>query len=196
MDAAWPNLVGGDPALDFANTELAAAADPTREVLADVDRFVAWAHYASVDLDGTADPTSADADAVLRDARALRTAIVGVMSARADGTVASARALDQLHRSYSAAIAAAHPDLDGRLTWSWTGLPDPSVAIHVLAVRAVDLLQSPILERLKSCAACRFLFLDASRNGSRRWCSMETCGSQVKMRRFVERRAAAKRSGS
>jgi predicted RNA-binding Zn ribbon-like protein len=156
---------------------------------------VAWARYASICAGGTPVRPSprAAAAAVLRDARALRSAIADVMAARAAGAPPPAEALAQLHRSFSAAIAAARPGLDGRLTWSWSHLPEPVAAMHLLAVQAVELLQAPNLDRLKSCDACQFLFLDASRNNSRRWCSMDTCGSQVKMRRFVERRAAAKR---
>jgi predicted RNA-binding Zn ribbon-like protein len=197
MDGSWPNLVGGNAALDFANTGLAAAADPLRDVLADLDVFVAWSRYASIHPGGTTSPPSGkQAAAILREARLLRTAIVDVMSARADGAPPPARALAQLHQSYSAAIADARPSLDAPLTWSWAALPAPLAVVRHLGVQAVQLLQAPKLDRLKACAACRFLFLDASRNNSRRWCSMETCGTQVKARRFVERRAAARRSAT
>jgi predicted RNA-binding Zn ribbon-like protein len=53
---------------------------------------------------------------------------------------------------------------------------------------AVELLTHGPLERVKVCGNCRWLFLDQSRNRSRRWCSMETCGTHHKQRRFVERR--------
>jgi predicted RNA-binding Zn ribbon-like protein len=44
---------------------------------------------------------------------------------------------------------------------------------------------------VKLCAQCSWLFVDRSRNGSRRWCSMGECGAQVKMRRY----RAARRGG-
>ncbi|HWT23248.1 MAG TPA: CGNR zinc finger domain-containing protein, partial [Solirubrobacteraceae bacterium] len=51
-----------------------------------------------------------------------------------------------------------------------------------VAVAAVDLLRDPErLARLKQCGHCRWLFLDASRNRSRRWCSMEHCGTAAKI---------------
>lgn len=61
---------------------------------------------------------------------------------------------------------------------------------------ASELLTSPDLGRLKICNAhdCRWLFLDRSRNGRRRWCDMRVCGNREKVRRH--RRAARPRSSS
>jgi predicted RNA-binding Zn ribbon-like protein len=50
-------------------------------------------------------------------------------------------------------------------------------------------LTGPELQRLKRCAGRRWLFLDHSKNGRRRWCSMEVCGTYEKIRRYVTRRA-------
>ena len=60
-----------------------------------------------------------------------------------------------------------------------------------LARAAVALLATPNLDRVKECAnhaSCGWLFLDQSKNGSRRWCSMDDCGSRDKMRRQYARR--------
>jgi predicted RNA-binding Zn ribbon-like protein len=56
----------------------------------------------------------------------------------------------------------------------------------------VELLAEGPLDRMKRCAGCRWLFLDASKNRSRHWCSMEVCGTNAKKRRYVERRRAAR----
>ena len=53
---------------------------------------------------------------------------------------------------------------------------------------AVELLTDGPLDRIKTCGNCRWLFIDQSRNHSRRWCSMDECGIQMKHARFVERR--------
>jgi predicted RNA-binding Zn ribbon-like protein len=53
-----------------------------------------------------------------------------------------------------------------------------------LAVTALDLLRAGPLDRLKVCASCPWLFIDTSRNRSRRWCSMDECGVRIKMRRY------------
>ncbi len=65
-----------------------------------------------------------------------------------------------------------HPD---RTTWA-------------VLLSAETLLLSDRLDRVKSCDACGWLFLDSSKNGTRRWCDMQTCGSQVKARNYYYRR--------
>jgi predicted RNA-binding Zn ribbon-like protein len=59
-----------------------------------------------------------------------------------------------------------------------------------LAWSATELLGSDDVGRLKECAQddCRWLFLDLSKNRSRRWCSMEQCGNRAKAKRHYERR--------
>ncbi len=52
---------------------------------------------------------------------------------------------------------------------------------------AVALLVSDAILRVKSCPTCGWFFLDASKNGSRRWCSMDACGSVAKARRYYRR---------
>ena len=52
---------------------------------------------------------------------------------------------------------------------------------------AVALLVSDAMLRVKSCPACGWFFLDVSKNQSRRWCSMDTCGAVVKSRRYYRR---------
>ena len=55
-----------------------------------------------------------------------------------------------------------------------------------------QLLTAPELPRVKQCAGrgCSWLFLDTSKNGSRRWCEMEVCGSRAKARAYYARRKA------
>ncbi|MEU8197991.1 CGNR zinc finger domain-containing protein [Microbispora amethystogenes] len=68
-----------------------------------------------------------------------------------------------------------------------------------LAHAAVEFLSTADLRRLRVCplaeGGCGWLFLDHSRNGSRRWCAMEDCGSQAKARRLTERRRARRATG-
>ncbi|WP_372443637.1 CGNR zinc finger domain-containing protein [Nucisporomicrobium flavum] len=55
---------------------------------------------------------------------------------------------------------------------------------------AVQLLTTGALDRIKRCGGCRFLFSDESKNRSRRWCSMDDCGTAEKSRRYVAVRRA------
>jgi predicted RNA-binding Zn ribbon-like protein len=52
---------------------------------------------------------------------------------------------------------------------------------------AVALLVSDAMRRVKACPTCGWLFLDVSKNRSRRWCSMDTCGAVAKARRYYRR---------
>ncbi len=86
-----------------------------------------------------------------------------------------------------------------RLGWvPVTGTEALGRAMWPLARSAVELLTSPALERLKLCEAddCGWLFVDASRNRSRRWCDMSGCGNLAKVRRFRARRRGLAKDAS
>jgi predicted RNA-binding Zn ribbon-like protein len=71
---------------------------------------------------------------------------------------------------------------------NWRDLGAPIVPI----VRSgVDLLTSSELDRVRGCAArtCEWLFIDTTKNRTRRWCDMAVCGNREKVRRFRERSA-------
>ena len=69
------------------------------------------------------------------------------------------------------------------------GLPGPVVDDCHVARDAVDLLGGPLADRIRECSAgdCALLFLDTSRAGQRRWCSMAACGARAKMAAYRAR---------
>jgi predicted RNA-binding Zn ribbon-like protein len=75
-----------------------------------------------------------------------------------------------------------------QMTWPVTARLD--AMLWPIAVAAAELLTAPQLSRLKKCAGCPWVFLDQSKNRSRRWCAMNDCGTHEKIRRYVSRRAA------
>lgn len=90
------------------------------------------------------------------------------------------------------AIADAHLDETQRvLTWDGS-LSDEHRITAPLAAAGMTLFMSPEGDRVKQGAdeRCGWLFLDRSKNRSRRWCSMELCGSRDKMRRHYRRTKA------
>jgi predicted RNA-binding Zn ribbon-like protein len=135
-----------------------------------------------------------DADE-LEAARALRLAVHRIFTALAQERAPGAADLDCLTRVHEDAAAAgrlARAD-DGAWQLQWPR-SDPSRVRYAVAVDAMALLADPArLARVHRCPgpACGWLFLDTS--GRRRWCSMSTCGSRVKMRRLYERRRQADR---
>jgi predicted RNA-binding Zn ribbon-like protein len=65
---------------------------------------------------------------------------------------------------------------------SWATGGTSSAALSTIARDAIDLVSSPLIERVRECAGsdCTLLFLDSSRPGRRRWCAMDVCGNQAK----------------
>jgi predicted RNA-binding Zn ribbon-like protein len=131
----------------------------------------------------------------LEAARALRLVLHRVFSAIAEGGRPRRPDLEALARDHAWAADAARlaPSDDGawRLTWP---AAEPRAVRFAVAVDALALLADPArLARVHRCPgpACGWLFLDTS--GRRRWCSMSTCGSRVKMRRLYARRREADR---
>jgi predicted RNA-binding Zn ribbon-like protein len=167
-------IVGGDPALDLVNTR---GDDRVADPLDDSAAFAAWAVRVGVGRPRVGDHV---------EARALRSIVDAVFRPLANGREPARDALAELVARAAAAVARARVDGDLELAWE----RDP---LSELAVAALDLLRSGRLDRLKACEGCPWLFLDTSRNGSRRWCSMDDCGSRSKMRRYRARLATAGR---
>jgi predicted RNA-binding Zn ribbon-like protein len=189
-------LDGGHLALDFVNTVgglRVAPPSPAEELLHDYDDFAIWCARLGVITDRQAGALRA---AAKRDQRAAATAlgtvrkvrddvVYAIFRALADGKRPPAVLLDRLRDLECGALAAAQLGEGG---WTWPAPKELTDPLRPIVHAAVELLTDGPLERLKTCGNCRWLFLDQSRNRSRRWCSMEECGIQMKHARFVERR--------
>jgi predicted RNA-binding Zn ribbon-like protein len=72
------------------------------------------------------------------------------------------------------------------LELTWINEADPHLPLWLLTQSAADLLTSAAAQSIRACAdpGCRWLFLDTSKNHSRRWCDMKICGNRMKARRF------------
>ncbi|MET9293314.1 CGNR zinc finger domain-containing protein [Streptomyces sp. NPDC003077] len=122
-------------------------------------------------------------------ARRLRDALHRVAVARTRNEPSAPRDLDTLNE------AAAHPPLspaigpDGERRWS--GTSNGTALLATVARDAIDLLTGPFAHRVRICAAenCYLIYVDTSRPGRRRWCSMEHCGNLHKVRSLRARRA-------
>jgi len=93
--------------------------------------------------------------------------------------------------AFEAPPAPPGPRATASLKWRWRGIPGNLESILWPVVRAAaNLLTSPDAGRLRMCAGpdCGWLYVDRSRNGLRRWCEMETCGTLEKSRRRAARR--------
>jgi predicted RNA-binding Zn ribbon-like protein len=108
--------------------------------------------------------------------------------ALAAGRPPSVSVLAQLRNDEADALG--HARLERGATYSWTWQDDHTLArpLRPVVHAAVHLLTTGALDRIKGCRGCRFVFYDESKNRSRRWCSMDDCGTDEKMRRFVAAR--------
>jgi predicted RNA-binding Zn ribbon-like protein len=77
----------------------------------------------------------------------------------------------------------------GTLQLSWEMAPDDLYLPLRLALRsAYEILTNYPPSRIKACPSCSWLFLDASKNNTRRWCDMQSCGSNDKAKRYYHRK--------
>ncbi len=186
-------FVGGNLALDFANTvHNHGMADPGDDLKVVAD-LVEWAGQAGL-LRGTEiaklrrDPPR---NTQFRRALALREVLYEIFRRTAKGKKPRQEALRRFQSFYQSAIRCAefHPSTDHyRLTWP-RRLHPLERALREIARSAAGLLTSEALTRVRQCAGenCSWLFLDTSRNRLRRWCDMKACGNRAKVQRFRRR---------
>jgi predicted RNA-binding Zn ribbon-like protein len=172
-----PRRIGGNVALDLANTISWRGTPQEVDHLRDFDAIVAWATDAGIVGDRFWAPPSQRASLV-EDIHRLRAAIDTTFAAAAHSAMLAKASLhgirDFAARSLGAAALTGTPTVfEFQAHYRITG---------PLAWAALDLLRSSELARLKQCppADCRWLFLDRTKNSSRRWCDMATCGDRAK----------------
>lgn len=189
--------------LDFANS-IGQHDDLSADYLRTYADLLAW----SLDV-GLLTPEKADhlyaqaqarpaqAAAVLAGAITLREAIYAMLSDVAHEQPPHAAALAVLNAALTEAMAHMQLAVDeAQARWEWLYQPDDlSQMLGPVAWSVVEVLQSDDRRTLRECEGsnCNWLFLDTSRNHSRRWCSMQSCGNRAKAKRHYHRgRAASK----
>jgi predicted RNA-binding Zn ribbon-like protein len=188
-------IVGGDVALDFVNTE---DGDPPMECLRGYGDLVAWGVLVGLlsaeegeRLTGEAELRPGDAEAAYREALTLRGALQDVFRAVAKDEAPGFRDLEILREYEREALSRAElVQEDKNFRWEWKDPRDLARVLWPIAHAATGLMTSGNLDRLKLCAGCYWVFLDASRNHRRRWCTMTVCGTDEKKRRYVAKRAS------
>ena len=195
------DLIGGEACLDLVNTGAGRRVGPFREKLRTYGDLVTWAERLDlIDagrgdvLRGLAKRRPDEAARVLEEARTLREAVYRVFTASTRGESAAPDDLTRIGEA--AASAAANRRLvataDG-FDYEWLEGDSLERPLWPAATSAAELATMGDLTRVKECASenCNWLFIDESRNRSRRWCDMKDCGNRAKARRFRQR----KRSG-
>jgi len=201
-DHAAFDFESGDLSLDFANTADWSASPEPVEGLNRYEDLLAWGLQAGV-LDGPqaqvllarARTRPQQARATVQQAVRLREAIFRIFSQAAGEEPALPDDLGVLNQALQQALPHLRVGPDGEaFAYRWeAGSPELDRVLWPVARAAAELLTSERLERVGRCAddrGCGYLFYDTSRNHSRRWCSMESCGNRAKAMRHYERRTA------
>lgn len=185
--------------LDFANTVSDHTSAHPTEYLRSYTDLVAWAKQATIipadqaqALQQKAEHRMPEAAAVLRRAHDLREVIFRVFVALASGTSPTAADLATLNTALQMAPVQLRVTAAGeRFICDW--LADQEALDGILgpvAWSAANLLASDEVRWVKMCDGemCGWLFLDTTKNHSRRWCDMADCGSRAKAKRYYRRK--------
>jgi predicted RNA-binding Zn ribbon-like protein len=121
---------------------------------------------------------------------AVRDLLRSILTGIANGRPLRDRDIAELNSALAQTPALLRVSHAGAVGTQWDSAAEglPKVLFQVL-VDAANLLASDRRERIRECssAECTMLFIDASRNGSRRWCDMNVCGNRMKARRHYAR---------
>jgi predicted RNA-binding Zn ribbon-like protein len=193
-------LAGGHAALDLVNTlDWRFRQGDKDELLESYDDLLGFAEQSHLLTARQARElrravSASTGNRVLCEARELREALAEVFYAQLDGRNPGAAQIKVLERFLRDVRDRQKLLWSGtRFEWELAGVEDaPELPLWLLARAASGLVLSDHMEKLRACGdpECRWLFLDTSKNHTRRWCNMKVCGNRMKARRFKAQRKA------
>ena len=180
-------FIAGNLALDFVNTVGNRLGTP-RDYLSDIAEFRRWVRLAGF-LGNEAPPGVNDRKLDL--VRRVREKLHALFWRLAIGHGLSRPALGPLN--FRLSIVAGKRQLcrnKESVDWAWkTSRDDPDRVLAPILHSAANLLVSPSRRQIRQCESqtCGWLFLDRSKAGTRRWCSMGDCGNRAKVARYYDK---------
>lgn len=192
-------LSGGALCLDFINTLDERPSAQPRELLAKYGDLVSWARQAGAVTRRQAETLEKEAArrphqalAAVERARSVREELFALFSQAAAGRRLSGKMVQSLNERLAPALGRQRlaPGTKAGAEWTWSESPDLDRMLWPVLRSAADLLTLEYLARVRECASdsCAWLFVDRSKNHSRRWCDMTVCGNRNKVRRHRFRR--------
>jgi predicted RNA-binding Zn ribbon-like protein len=192
-------LLGGRLSLDFANTADWHGSDSPVEMLTSYQELVAWSVHAAILAGEEANALIEiskhqpdQASTVLEQVVRLREVIYRIFSTVANGQQPLDADLAEFNTWLSRTFAQLYiVEKENGFAWDWR---EAGAALDRMIWPVVkdtaDLLTSKELDRVRECAdgKCGWLFLDTSKNRSRKWCDMKDCGNRAKVRRHYRRK--------
>ena len=185
--------------MDFTNTSSGRGSPTHQEHLRDFETLVQWVEHARVATPpdclvmrehAARDPERAAA--IFARALAVRELIWRIGGALAERREVPRALRDELVEVHAGSLAFAEiKSRDQAFIWAWDPRHDVEAAIlGPITLSALSLLMEKDLSRTKRCEGkeCGWLFLDATKNKSRRWCEMRVCGNRAKVRAARQRK--------
>lgn len=189
----------GEPAgepwcLAFSNTVSSRGEPGQQDRIQSMEALRGWLAKQLI-LDGDA-PNIGEDPRILERAIRLREAIYSVGSALASRLEPSEDDVSELNWNVQRGIVAAKLEPgNGRLNWDLESQRSSMAGcLGLLALSAANLYTSERAQRVRLCnnPTCGWLFLDLSKNHSRKWCDMADCGNVAKARRYYAKQKALK----
>lgn len=185
--------------LAFINTLTDRAAATPVEHLTSYANLLAWSQQAGVidgqeleHLQALGEEQSEQIVCRLTEAREAREVLFRMFRELAGGQVPSQEDIESFNTLLAATMRhACIVRCAGVFLWEWQAGPDRlGLPLWCVIRDAAALLTSPEAGRVRLCASedCAWLFLDTSKNRSRRWCDMSSCGNRAKARRHYVRK--------
>jgi len=202
-DAGDLKLLGGRLCLDFVNTVDWRGTEKPKEFLNAYRDLIIWSRHVGLItnreahlLIQKADKRPSQAESVLARAIELREIIYRLFSSVTEGISIPKKDITAFNKYLSSTMRQSRIiETKNGLAWDSDGNKNKLEWILNPIIRSTaDLLVSGNLKRVKRCADsfCGWLFLDVSRNKSRRWCDMKDCGNRAKASRFYKRKQLSK----
>jgi len=206
-DVSSLKLVGGRICLDFMNTVHCRGCMDLGEYFNSYQDLVAWSQHVGIITNREAKTLSLKATKYPAKAKSahsrtieLREIIYSIFSAVAEGKSPSKKDLGVFNNYLSRTMTLSRiiKKKDGLFLDSNGDKVNLDWILNPIIRSAADLMVSEELKKIKKCAdpICGWLFLDISRNQSRRWCDMKDCGNRAKASRFYQKRQLSKREST
>jgi predicted RNA-binding Zn ribbon-like protein len=180
------HFIGGHPALDLANAVLnRQVPEPDNELLRSARDIGNWMKASGLaGVREAAAVAGIAGEPFVERIHAVREASAQIFGSIAANEAPATEALGLLYASAARGLEGGAVELDGtRPDLAIARWRDSDAVTAVLAMLAIEGFFTLPRERLRSCPRCGWLFLDTSRGGKRRWCSMRICGNREKVSR-------------
>lgn len=192
-------LIGGHPAIDLVNTlDWRFRESGTEELLVNYGDFLRFAQQSGVIAAAEArrlgrevsENKGARVTAAVRELREAAAEVLYASLEKKSPPAATIKTLEAKFEEFRSKQRLVWQE--SKLGWEFDRLSaGAELPLYLLSVATAELMGSDAIEKLRECgnAECRWLFLDTSKNHTRRWCDMKICGNRMKARRFKAQHA-------